>query len=84
MAIYAGTMLFDLDPDSEVPLYRQLADHLRRRIADEGLTRLPSQRTLEQEYGVSLPTVQAAVELLIADGLVRVSPGKGTFVTRPE
>jgi GntR family transcriptional regulator len=77
-------MLVDLDPESEVPLYKQLADDLRRRIASEGLTRLPSQRTLEQEYGVSLPTVQAAVNLLITEGLVRVSPGKGTFVVREE
>lgn len=82
--VYAGHVQDDLDPESPVPLYRQLAERLRERIAAEGLTRLPSQRTIEQEYGVSRPTVEDALKILKDAGEVFVSKGKGTFVERPE
>jgi GntR family transcriptional regulator len=72
----------DLDPESPVPLYRQLAEKLRERIAAEGLTRLPSWRTLMQEYGVSRPTVEDAVKILKDAGEVFVADGKGTYVGR--
>lgn len=72
-----------VDHDSPVPLYRQVAAQLRRRIADEGLTRLPSLLTICQEYGVSRPTAEAAVRLLIKDGEAYVVPGKGTWVRQP-
>jgi len=71
-----------LDRDSPVPLYRQLADELRRRIAREDLTRLPSYLTLTQEYEVSRPVAEGAVKLLVAEGLVEISPGRGAFVRR--
>jgi hypothetical protein len=44
LPVYAGQMA--VDHDSPVPLYRQVAAELRRRIADEGLTRLPSLVTI--------------------------------------
>lgn len=76
MPVYAGQVL---DRDSGVPLYQQVADLLRQRIADEQLTRLPSWRTIEQEYGVSRPTAEKALKILIDSGEAYVSPGKGTF-----
>jgi DNA-binding GntR family transcriptional regulator len=72
----------DLDPDSPVPLYRQLAEKLRERIAAENLTRLPSWRTLTEEYGVSRPTVEDAIKILKDAGEVFVVDGKGTYVKR--
>lgn len=74
----------DLDRDSPVPLYEQLAERLRERIARDGLTRLPSWRTLEQEYGVSRPTVEDAIGILKDAGEVFVVDGKGTYVRRPQ
>lgn len=74
----------DLDPDSPVPLYQQLADRLRERIAAEEMTRLPSWRTLSQQYGVSRPVVEHALRILKDAGEVFVSNGKGTFVKRPD
>jgi GntR family transcriptional regulator len=70
-----------VDRDSPVPLYRQVADELRRRVASQHLTRLPSLATICQEYDVSRPTAEAAVKILIDAGEAYVSPGKGTFVT---
>ena len=78
LTVYAGHMA--VDHDSPVPLYRQVAAELRRRIADEGLMRLPSLVTICQEYEVSRPTAEAAVKLLVDAGEAYVVPGKGTYV----
>lgn len=44
---------------------------------------LPSVRTLAGMYGVSLPTMGAAIQVLAALGMVRSTHGVGTFVTAP-
>ena len=73
----------DLDPDALEPLYEQLAEILRREIDAGRITsRLPSEVTLTQRYGVSRGTVRKAVEILVNDGYVRVSRGRGTFILR--
>ncbi|HBW21554.1 MAG TPA: GntR family transcriptional regulator [Actinobacteria bacterium] len=72
-----------LDRDSPDPLYEQLAAILRGRIEAGSITsRLPSETSLMQEYGISRITARKAVEVLAAEGLVRVSHGRGTFVIR--
>jgi GntR family transcriptional regulator len=83
MTVYAGQVPVDLDHDSPVPLYRQIAAILRKRIAKEGLTRLPSYTTIQQEYGVSRITAEAAVKILVEAGEAETVPGKGTYVKRP-
>jgi len=69
-----------VDHDSPVPLYQQVAAELRRRVASEALTRLPSLLSIQQEYQVSRPTAEAAVKILIDAGEAYVVPGKGTYV----
>ncbi len=44
---------------------------------------LPSVRTLAAMYGVSLPTMSAAIHVLAGLGMVRSAHGVGTFVTAP-
>jgi GntR family transcriptional regulator len=80
--VYAGQV--PVDHDSPVPLYRQVATLLRERIAREGLTRLPSLTTIQQEYEVSRPTAESAVKLLVEAGEAVVVSGRGTFVTAPD
>jgi GntR family transcriptional regulator len=79
-----GTVLtMTVDPDSDVPRYRQLAELLRARIESGELRtgrRIPSETTLQQEHGLSRLTIRKAVELLREDGLVHTVPGLGTFV----
>lgn len=78
VAVYAGQV--PVDHESPIPLYRQVAEELRNRIAAEALTRLPSLLTICQEYEVSRPTAEAAVKILVDAGEVVVVPGKGTYV----
>jgi DNA-binding GntR family transcriptional regulator len=72
-----------VDHDSPEPLYRQVAGLLRARIASGELTsRLPSLKTIAQEYGVSHVTAEKAVALLRDEGLVVVVVGRGAYVKR--
>lgn len=73
----------ELDPHGELPLYQQLAAVLRAAIASGEIPPgrpIPSRKTLTQRYGVSVGTVVAAVDLLRADGLLVMRPGRGLYV----
>jgi DNA-binding FadR family transcriptional regulator len=63
-----------------------LADRLRRLIVEGGLDeteRLPSQRELMDQTGLSRSTVREALKMLEAENLVRTRPGRGgTYVRR--
>ena len=66
------------------PLYRQIADDLRRRIETGQLppgAQLPAELALREQYQTSRNTVRDAVKWLITRGLVEIRPGQGTFVT---
>lgn len=70
-------------PQGQAPLYRQLYETLRREIAQGGLSggeRLPSKRALAAHLGLSLNTVDAAYQMLIAEGYVESRPRQGVFV----
>jgi DNA-binding GntR family transcriptional regulator len=73
-----------IDHDDATPVYQQLARILRDRIASGELSRrVPSSRTLSQEYGVSHITAEKAVKVLRDEGLVRAVVGRGVFVIPP-
>jgi GntR family transcriptional repressor for pyruvate dehydrogenase complex len=62
----------------------QIVDDLRERILSGELPnglRLPAERELAEQYGVSGSTVREAVRVLATVGLVSVRHGAGTFVT---
>lgn len=65
------------------PLYRQIADDLRRQI-EAGQwppgEQLPTELELREQYNASRNTVRDAVKWLIARGLIETRPGQGTFV----
>jgi GntR family transcriptional regulator len=70
-----------IDYDSAEPPYRQLAAILRARIeAGEITSRLPGERSLQQEFGMAIVTVRKAVRVLRDEGIVRTTPGWGTYV----
>jgi CheY-like chemotaxis protein len=47
-------------------------------------SRLPGQHELARQFGVSLTTMRAAIDILERDGFIRSEHGLGTYVTRPE
>lgn len=72
-----------LDPSDAAPLYRQLEETLAAAIGDGRLApgdRLPSERALAEQLGVSRTTTVTAYRELESRGLVRGSTGRGTYV----
>jgi 2-aminoadipate transaminase len=74
----------DLDPRSDVPLYRQIYEHLRDLVLAGKLERgekIPATREMAGLLGLNRATVAAAYELLEAEGLIASHVGRGSFVT---
>lgn len=68
-------------------LYRQIADQIAELIAKGEFppgTRLPPERVLAQQFGVSRPSVREALIALEIDGLVDVRGGSGVYVLPPQ
>jgi GntR family transcriptional regulator len=71
---------------SRLPLYRQIEEALRERIRSGVLrpgAQVPTEPELMVEYGVSRATVRQALAGLIAEGLLEIRRGLGTYVTAP-
>ncbi|MEA2213454.1 MAG: hypothetical protein QOF83_3402 [Solirubrobacteraceae bacterium] len=63
--------------------YTQVAEHLRNRILSGEIQpgqALPSESTLAAQFELSRPTVNKAIRVLVADGLVTVEHGRGSYV----
>ena len=66
--------------------YERIADDLRQQIRSQKLTpgqQMPAQTALAEQYRVSLPTVQQALSVLEAEGLIDSVHGIGTYVRVP-
>lgn len=73
---------FHLD---EGNLSRQTAQHIRELLHAGDLQvgdRLPSERELGERFNVSRTVIREAIQILRAEGLVRIRMGVGTFVTQ--
>ncbi|GGN38965.1 GntR family transcriptional regulator [Actinoplanes campanulatus] len=72
-----------ISPQPGATIYEQLAARLRADILAARLKpgqRLPSELTLQQEYGISRESARRAVALLRQEGLVAVQRGHGVVV----
>lgn len=77
------SLAFALERDSKHPLFVQLCEQIRQRIADGSLQRdspLPPSRGFAAELGVSRSTVVTAYEQLVAEGYIEGRPGSGYYV----
>ncbi len=80
-------MFFHIDHHSGEPIYRQIVETVKFRIASGELaegTRLPSIRELAGQLQVNMRTVGKAYQGLEQAGLVVMQHGRGVFVTSPQ
>jgi GntR family transcriptional regulator len=71
---------------SRLPLYRQIEADLRDRIRSGALppgAQVAPEPELMAEHGVSRATVRQALAGLVAEGLLEIRRGLGTYVTAP-
>ncbi len=83
IVFYNKRMKLDLDPDSAVPLYHQIAESVRYKIATGKLKvgdQLPTLRQAAASWGVNIHTVRHAYSELGNSDLVESSGGAGTRV----
>ena len=77
-------MLVDVDPADPRPVYRQIADEIRRCVS-VGILKtdepLPAISKLAAQLKVNANTVQHAYRTLEREGVVYVKRGMGTFVS---
>lgn len=76
-------MLLKLDPDSEQPLYQQIAAAVRRAVGEGDISvgdRLPAARDLAQSLDVNMHTVLRAYSDLKDEGLIELRRGRGAIV----
>ncbi len=76
-----------LNKHAAVPLYLQLKKLLEAQITNGTLaphSRVPSERELSEQFGISRMTARQALAELIQEGRLYTSAGKGTFVSEPK
>ncbi|OMG00853.1 GntR family transcriptional regulator [Paenibacillus sp. FSL R7-0337] len=76
-------MFIELDLQSETPIYTQLVDQIVEGIASGELKpgdSLPSIRSLAEDLGINLHTVNKAYNLLKQEGLLQVNRKTGVIV----
>jgi GntR family transcriptional repressor for pyruvate dehydrogenase complex len=77
----------ELELADRTPVPRGIVEYIQRLILKGGLKagqRLPSQRELAEQLGVSRPSVREALTVLETMGLVTVRVGSGVFVTKAD
>ncbi len=66
------------------PLYERVANQIIHSIVQQRLpvgTRLPSERSMSEQFGVSRVVIREAMKVLVKNGVITVEPGRGTFIS---
>jgi len=82
----ASANLFEINPSSGVPIYRQLIEQVYALVAGERLRpgdMLPSVRQVARSAAVNPMTVSKAYSRLEAEGVVQRVRGQGMRVVKP-
>ena len=76
--------MFELNSNSETPLYMQIVDQTKLAIAKGFIKngdRFPSVRELSRQLLVNQATVSKAFKELDRQGIIETKPGIGTFIS---
>lgn len=76
----------EIDFVNPTPLYEQIVNDIKRRIARGELKpgdQLPTHAELARKYQVSLITVRSALANLVQEQIVYTRAGKGTYIAEP-
>src|SRR5450756_324525 len=74
----------EIERHSHVPMYEQIAQRLRARIQEGEIAlgdQLPTEDELAAFYHVSRSTLRNALSVLVKQGMIARTSGKGTYVT---
>ena len=74
---------FHVNPDSEIPIYRQLVDQINARIRSGAIptgTQLPTVREMAEQMHLSCGTVKRVYDRLQEMGDIEMTRRRGTFV----
>ena len=75
--------MFDLNPNSDLPLYMQIVEQTKLAIAKgyfQNGDKFPSVRELSRELLINQATVSKAFKELYRQGIIETKPGIGTFI----
>jgi GntR family transcriptional regulator len=76
--------LFQIDPQSAIPLYAQIIELVKESVLLEELTAgdaLPSVRLLAKDLKVNSLTIQKAYKILSSEGIIQIKKGIGAFIS---
>jgi len=79
--------MFTLDPNTGLPIYRQLIEQIRRMVASNQLgpgDPLPSVRELALAHAVNPMTISKAYSLLEAEGILERQRGRGMVISQAQ
>lgn len=74
---------YQIDKNIPIPLYYQIERILREKIHSHEIKpgeKLPTEKELEEAFGVSRVTVRRAITNIVRDGLIEIKRGHGTFL----
>lgn len=81
-------MFFEIDPNSQVPLYLQLTQQIKLAVVNgqaELGHALPSVRRLASDLGVNMHTVNKAYNLLVDEGVLsKNQQGYSIYLNQPQ
>ena len=76
-------MFIEIEPDSSVPIYLQLAQQIMEGVANGQLKpgeALPSVRSFAADLGMNMHTVNKAYHYLEEKQMIEIMPKKGVFI----
>jgi GntR family transcriptional regulator len=79
-------MKLDIDFTSHSPIYVQLTEQIKHKIATGDLVpgdQLPTVRQLAADIRINFNTVARAYRMLDDDGIISTQHGRGTFILEP-